>query len=82
MPNQISQDDYDLRDEYDLATMTVLPRGRYAPGRRAGRNIIVLAPDIVEEFPTDEAVNQALRLVLQIAALASQRNTPAVTASK
>jgi hypothetical protein len=75
MPNQNSQDDYELRDEYDLATMTVLPRGRYAPGRRAGRNIIVLAPDIVEAFPTDEAVNDALRLVLQIAALGSQRGT-------
>lgn len=58
------------------------PGGRYAPGRRAGRNIIVLAPDIVEAFPTDEAVNEALRLVLQIAALGSQRNTPPVTASK
>ena len=82
MPNQNSQDDYDLRDEYDLANITVLPRGRYAPSRRAGRNIIVLAPDIVASFPTDESVNEALRLVLQIAALASQRNTPAVTASE
>ncbi len=83
MPNQSSQDDYDLRDEYDLASMTVLPRGRYAPGRRVGRNVIVLAPDVVEAFPTDEAVNEALRLVLRIAAIASSpRGTPAVSATK
>jgi hypothetical protein len=82
MPNQSNPDDYDLRDEYDLASMTVLPRGRYAPGRRAGRNVIVLAPDVVDAFPTDEAVNEALRLVLRIATLASPRSTPSPSAAE
>jgi hypothetical protein len=82
MPNQSSRDDYDLRDEYDLATMTVLPRGRYAPGRRAGRNVIVLAPDVVEAFPTDEAVNEALRLVLRMAALAPPHSHRAPNTAK
>ena len=57
-------DDYELRDEYDLASMTVLPRGRYAPDRRAGRNVIVLEPEIADAFPNDDAVNEALRMVL------------------
>jgi hypothetical protein len=26
--------DYDLRDEYDLSTMTVVPRGRFVPKRK------------------------------------------------
>ena len=60
-------DDYELRDEYDLPAMTVVPKGRYAPGRRAGKNLVVLAPDVAQAFPTDEAVNEALRLVLRIA---------------
>ncbi len=30
-------------------------------------NIIILDPDIVEAFPNAEAVNQALRLLLQLA---------------
>lgn len=59
-------DDYELRDEYDLASMTVLPRGRYAPERRAGRNVIVLDPEIADAFPSDDAVNEALRMVLQL----------------
>jgi len=75
-------DDYDLRDEYDLANMTVLPKGRYAPDRRAGSNVILLAPDVVEAFPTDEAVNEALRLVLRIAAIAAPRGAPATGGAK
>jgi hypothetical protein len=64
---QSSGDGYELRDEYDLSRMTVVAKGRGAPERRAGKNVALLAPDVVEAFPTDEAVNEALRLVLQIA---------------
>ena len=71
-------EDYELREAYDLARMPVLPRGRYAPGKRLGRNIIVLAPDVAQAFPSDEAVNEALRLVLQIAKL-PQTHSLAVT---
>ncbi|HSH81920.1 MAG TPA: hypothetical protein VLA19_25625 [Herpetosiphonaceae bacterium] len=60
-------DDYDLRDEYDLTQLQIVARGRYAASQRAGTNLRVLDPDVVEAFPTDEAVNSALRLVLQIA---------------
>jgi hypothetical protein len=62
-------DDYELREEYGLPAMTVVPKGRYAPDRRAGKNLAVLAPDVAQAFPTDEAVNEALRLVLRIAEL-------------
>lgn len=67
MQKQNDPDDYALRDEYDLSQMTVVAKGRYAPGRRVGKNVIVLAPDVALAFPSDEAVNQALRLVLQMA---------------
>jgi len=60
-------DDYELRDEYDLENMTIVAKGRYASERRQGKNVALLAPDVVAAFPTDEAVNEALRLVLQIA---------------
>lgn len=76
MQNQNDPDDYDMRDEYDLASMTIVPKGRYAPERRAGSNVILLAPDIAEAFPSDEAVNEALRLVLRIAAIATPHGTP------
>ncbi len=67
MKKPTDPEDYELDEEYDLSEMTVLPRGRYDPQRRVGKNIIVLAPDIAGAFPTDDSVNEALRLVLRIA---------------
>lgn len=80
MPKQSKADDYELRDEYDLAKMTVVAKGRYAPERRAGRNVVVLAPDVAQAFPTDEAVNEALRLILQAARIPSRHPAPAIGA--
>ena len=60
-------EDYELQDEYNLSQMPIMPKGRYAPERRIGSNVIVLEPDLARVFPTDEAVNKALRLILQAA---------------
>jgi hypothetical protein len=60
-------DDYELKDEYDLSKMTILPRGRFDPKRRIGKNVVILDPDIASAFPNDEAVNEALRLLLKAA---------------
>lgn len=60
-------DNYELRDEYDLTRMSIVAKGRYAPHRRAGKNIVLLAPDVAQAFPNDDAVNEALRLVMRIA---------------
>ena len=67
MQKPTDPEDYELREEYDLSTLTAVPKGRYAPHQRAGKNAVLLAPDAAEAFPTDEAVNEALRLVLRIA---------------
>jgi hypothetical protein len=69
-------DGYELRDEYDLSKMPVVAKGRYAPHRRAGKNVVVLAPDVAHAFPTDEAVNEALRLVLRIAEVTGKYEVP------
>jgi hypothetical protein len=66
------QDDYELKNEYDLSKMTVLPRGRFAPERRMGKNVAVLEPDVALAFPNDDAVNEALRLVLKAAKIPQQ----------
>lgn len=34
---------------------------------RTGTNLVLLDPDIAKAFPTDASVNEALRLLLQIA---------------
>jgi len=58
-------EDYELQEEYDLSQLPVMPRGRYAPERRIGSNLVVLEPDLAQAFPSDEVVNKALRLILQ-----------------
>ena len=59
------RDDYELKDEYDLSKMTILPKGRFDPKRRIGTNVVVLDPEIAKAFPNDEALNEALRLILK-----------------
>ena len=65
----MKQDDYELREAYDLSKMTILTKGRFDPKRRIGKNIIVLEPDVARAFPNDEAVNEALRLLLKASKL-------------
>ena len=67
MQQPIDPNDYELQDEYDLSEMTVVAKGRYAPSRRPKKNIVLLAEDVSDAFPSDEAVNEALRLVMRIA---------------
>lgn len=69
MKNLNNSDEYELLDEYDLSKMTIVAKGRYAPERRLGQNIALLDDDVTKAFPTDEAVNEALRLAMQIAAI-------------
>ncbi|MEA3339715.1 MAG: hypothetical protein U9R15_07095 [Chloroflexota bacterium] len=68
-------DDYELQEEYDLSKLPIMPKGRYAPDRRIGKNLIVLDPDVAPSFPSDEAVNAALRLVLQVAQIPQRAAT-------
>ncbi len=59
------QDDYDLDEEYDLSKMAIMPKGRFDPKRRVGTNVLVLDPEIAKPFPNDEAVKEAMGLVLK-----------------
>jgi hypothetical protein len=64
---KIPDDDYELEAEFDLSQLPIMPKGRYAPERRARPNLVILEPDLAEAFPSDEAVNRALRLILEAA---------------
>jgi len=57
----------DLRPEYDFASMKGGVRGKYAKRFREGTNIVLIDPEMVEAFPTEAAVNEALRGVLNTA---------------
>lgn len=57
-------DDDDVRPEYDESVLKGGVRGKYLSQYRAGTNLALLAPEVREAFPTDEAVNQALRSLI------------------
>lgn len=53
-----------LRPEYDFASMRGGVRGKYYAQFKKGTNVVLLEPDVAEAFPTEDAVNEALRGVL------------------
>ncbi|MGI0492720.1 hypothetical protein ACN4EG_13135 [Alkalinema pantanalense CENA528] len=72
MKKEVDELKDELRPEYDFSKMTGGVRGKYVERYRAGTNLVLLDPDIARAFPTDASVNEALRLLLQIA----QRQQP------
>jgi hypothetical protein len=54
----------EMLPEYDFSGGI---RGKYAERYAQGSNIIVLEPDVAAVFPTSEAVNEALRLLANLA---------------
>ncbi len=72
--------DYELRDEYDLSKMIIVAKGRYGPRRRSGKNVALLAPDVAKAFPKDEAVNEALRLVIRLREIPGRKKRTPVKA--
>ncbi len=62
-----SETDDELRPEYDLRKLLKDGvRGKYVERYRAGTNVVLLDPDVAEAFPDEAAVNEALRLVMQL----------------
>ena len=69
----------DLRPEYDLRKLLKDGiQGKYVERFREGTNLVLLDRDIAEAFPSDEAVNTALRLVIQLKKLprSEKRSVP------
>lgn len=57
----------ELRPEYDLRVLLKdSVRGKYVDRYRAGTNLVLLDPDVAKAFPDETAVNEALRLVIQL----------------
>jgi uncharacterized protein len=54
----------DIRPEYDFSAMKGGVRGKYYRQYRKGTNVVMLEPDIAKAFPTEDAVNEALRDIL------------------
>jgi hypothetical protein len=68
----------EMRPQYKRSDFGKLVRGKYAARASAGTNVVILEPAVAKAFPTDKAVNDALRVVLEVAAATArltQRST-------
>jgi hypothetical protein len=64
----------ELRPEYDLRQLLKTGvRGKYAKRYHAGTNLVLLEPDIRKAFRSETAVNEALRLVLELRKVGSSK---------
>jgi hypothetical protein len=57
----------ELRPEYRREDLGVGVRGKYLESYRSGTNLVLLSPDVAKAFPTEEAVNAALRSLMEVA---------------
>lgn len=59
----------ELRPEYDAILLKGMlqngVRGKYVERYHQGTNLVKLAPDVAAAFPTEQAVNEALRKLLE-----------------
>ena len=72
-PHNSKSDSDEIRAEYDFSHGV---RGKHYQAYRAGTNIVLLDPDLVEAFPDSASVNQALRMLVRLS------KTKAVTNSR
>ena len=57
----------ELREEYKRSDFGKMVRGKYAGKIATASNVVVLDPEVSKAFPNDQAVNDALRSLIDIA---------------
>lgn len=62
--NRESEQNDEMRSEYDLTQLQGGERGKYFRRFQAGTNLALLETEVRKAFPTDEAVNVALRSLM------------------
>ena len=63
---KVKQSD-ELRPEYRREDLGQGIRGKYFESYQKGTNLILLNPDVAKVFPTEAAVNEALRSLIAVA---------------
>ncbi len=54
----------DMAEEYDFSKGV---RSKYSDRYALGTNIVVLDPDVAQNFPDSQSVNEALRTLIKVA---------------
>lgn len=63
----------ELRPHYKRIDFSKLERGKFYKEAAKGTSVVLLDPDLAKAFPTSEAVNGALRGLLDLAQQAHRR---------
>lgn len=66
----------ELRPEYKREDLGQGVRGKYFESYRKGTNLVLLSPDVAEVFPTEKAVNEALRSLINLAQKSTGLKSP------
>jgi len=72
----------DLRPEYRREDLGPGVRGKYLEASRRASNLVLLSPDVAQAFPTEEAVNEALRSLIELARRSTRPTKPASRRTK
>lgn len=65
--DQYNEMEDELLVEYNFEQMEGGIKGKYIDRYHTGTNLVLLDSDIAQAFPTDKSVNEALRMLIQIA---------------
>ena len=76
------KDSDELRPEYWREDLGEGVRGKYFQEYRKGTNLVLLSPDVARAFPTDEAVNDALRSLIDLAEKSTGRTRRSTGSAK
>ncbi len=72
----------DMRPEYRREDLGPGVRGKYLESYRSGTNLVLLSPDVAQVFPTEEAVNEALRSLIELARRSTKPAKPSSRCAK
>ncbi len=64
-----------LRPEYKREELGSGVRGKYYEAYHKGTNLVLLSPEVAAVFPTEEAVNEALRSLIEVAKRSTGQTT-------
>jgi hypothetical protein len=72
----------ELRPEYKREDLGVGVRGKYFEEYSKGTNLVLLSPDVAKVFSTEEAVNKALRSLIDLAEKSAGRTSRSTRSPK
>ena len=66
----------ELRREYNREDLGKGVRGKHINAFREGTNLVLLRPEVAAAFPTEEAVNDALSSLIEVAEHTANQKKP------